>query len=44
MGSRFEGRAQHGQGRGAALDRAARFLAAHLGAGRPDADRLAPVR
>ncbi|MEU3681657.1 alpha/beta hydrolase [Streptomyces sp. NPDC030592] len=28
----------------AALDRAARFLTAHLGAGRPDADRLAPVR
>ncbi len=28
----------------AALDRAARFLTAHLSAGRPDADRLAPVR
>ncbi|MFD5666122.1 alpha/beta hydrolase [Streptomyces anthocyanicus] len=28
----------------AALDRAARFLTAHLGAGHPDADRLAPVR
>ncbi|MFE1203108.1 alpha/beta hydrolase [Streptomyces sp. NPDC058762] len=28
----------------AALDRAARFLTAHLGAGRPDAGRLAPVR
>ncbi|CAB42768.1 putative esterase [Streptomyces coelicolor A3(2)] len=28
----------------AALDRAARFLTAHLGAGHPDAGRLAPVR
>ncbi|MEU9068282.1 alpha/beta hydrolase [Streptomyces sp. NPDC048306] len=28
----------------AALDRAARFLTAHLSAGRPDADHLAPVR
>ncbi|MGW3911726.1 alpha/beta hydrolase [Streptomyces sp. NPDC005070] len=39
---------QHHYGRldeaDAALDRAARFLTGHLGAARPDADRLEPVR